>query len=261
MATTRNSVNKDVKNFYKVTNAEAKAFSAEVKRIYGKVFNKATRGITRANYIERLGFIAQGMREMGMDKELADLKKVFATQYKEAEAIYRESLNVPKNEPTFGLGKEEVAALINIRTQYVEDSIFGKIPEIQTVIQGQILTGEVNWDYLDNLADDYGGQSETILKTAMSSFYRTVNVGIARNAGLDLFLYDGPEDAKNRDFCFDLLQRDPPIYTFDEIKEMDNGQDLDVFTSGGGWNCRHQWRGLDLETAKELGYEDEGDAD
>jgi hypothetical protein len=35
---------------------------------------------------------------------------------------------------------------------------------------------------------------------------------------------------------------------------MDNGQGLDVLTSGGGYNCRHEFRPITLEFAKSLGY-------
>jgi len=252
---TQAQIRREVRNFYKISGAQSKAFGADLKRIYSKIFNKTTRGINRENYIERMGYIIQGMKDLGLNDSLKELKKNFTAQYKDAEEYYRNKLDVPRNEPSFGLGKEEVAALIRTRLDAIGNSIFDKIPEIQSIIQTQIITGEYNWSALDNLADDYGGETETITKTAMATFYRVVNVGTSTAAGIYLFYYEGPEDAKNRDFCFDLLQKDPPIYTLDEISKMDNDQDLDVFTSGGGWNCRHQWLGVTEEEAESWGYQ------
>jgi hypothetical protein len=42
------------------------------------------------------------------------------------------------------------------------------------------------------------------------------------------------------------------IYTEAQIAKMDNGTDLPVAVYCGGYNCRHHWRPVSDELAKEL---------
>lgn len=94
-------------------------------------------------------------------------------------------------------------------------------------------------------------QAETIAATGISSFYRTVAArgyeqieeSLAESKQHLVYTYYGPGDKLTRPFCEDLVLRSraKETWTRGQIAEMDNQQLPDVFTTGGGYNCRHQW--------------------
>lgn len=76
----------------------------------------------------------------------------------------------------------------------------------------------------------------TIINTQVSKFFRVVNLNASLNAGVRRFRYAGP--TPEREFCQGIFNQ---VFTIEEINKMDNGQTNDVFTTGGGFNCRHFW--------------------
>jgi hypothetical protein len=89
------------------------------------------------------------------------------------------------------------------------------------------------------------GVARTIGDTAMTTFYRTANDRAfqqieATQKELLKYRYSGPEDKLERPFCRRLTDADRS-YTREQINRMDNGQLPNVFITGGGYNCRHQW--------------------
>lgn len=66
------------------------------------------------------------------------------------------------------------------------------------------------------------------------------------------YLYDGPEDDKNRDFCEEHIGR---VYTRQALDRLDNGQGLPVMPYCGGWRCRHRLSPILIEDALAEGYE------
>jgi hypothetical protein len=64
------------------------------------------------------------------------------------------------------------------------------------------------------------------------------------------YRYEGPDDKLTRPFCDHILDRTKKQgLTRAEIDKLNNGQLPNVFVTGGGYNCRHQWI-LDLRQAK-----------
>jgi hypothetical protein len=84
-------------------------------------------------------------------------------------------------------------------------------------------------------------QVRTELNTGLSAFNQVITNLKAEEAGLTTFEYMGPDDKVTRPFCQDVIAKGR-VFTKEEILAMDNEQDLPVFETGGGWNCRHQWR-------------------
>ncbi len=86
----------------------------------------------------------------------------------------------------------------------------------------------------------------TLADTSVNVFYRSISARQFEIIEEDLpnraikYRYIGPDDQKTRVFCEQLLQVAKP-YTRAQIDEMNNGQLADVFTTAGGWNCRHVW--------------------
>jgi hypothetical protein len=95
------------------------------------------------------------------------------------------------------------------------------------------------------------GEASTIAATGISTFYRTVAESgydqieeIIGKKGLQLeYTYYGPQDKLTRPFCTRLMTQAQSgrTWTRAEIDKMDNEQLPDVFTTCGGFNCRHQW--------------------
>jgi hypothetical protein len=124
-----------------------------------------------------------------------------------------------------------------------------------------VLSGsEIDVDeFYDGKSEVLMNQMDAEINTMISTFNRTVTANKAQELGFELMQYLGPDDQVTRPFCREVLSRDPAIYTIDEILEMDNEQGLPVLESGGGWNCRHQWRPITTERAIELGWEPDDD--
>jgi len=74
--------------------------------------------------------------------------------------------------------------------------------------------------------------------TGASMYDRTIKFGQFKNAGVDLYFYDGPVDGKNRKACEITLgdSRQSTGWTLDGIAGSET-----PFIACGGYNCRHEW--------------------
>lgn len=95
------------------------------------------------------------------------------------------------------------------------------------------------------------GQANTIASTGISTFYRVVAARgynqiedqlTKTNRQLE-YTYHGPLDKLTRPFCnrLEAQARSGRTWNKAQIDAMDNEQIPDVFTTCGGYNCRHQW--------------------
>jgi hypothetical protein len=85
------------------------------------------------------------------------------------------------------------------------------------------------------------GTSEisNLANTALSQFDNASMFEFAQQAGINQFLYDGPVLLPNsHTLCIECWHK---IFTYEEILQLDNGCDLPVVTSCGGYRCRHYW--------------------
>lgn len=111
-------------------------------------------------------------------------------------------------------------------------------------------------------------RSRTIANTTLQGFDRTLSNRIAEKAGITTFIYLGPDDGITRRFCASVLstggdaefnipalETKEPIYTQEQIDDMDNGQGLPVSQFAGGYNCRHSWNPISVEVAQEVTQE------
>ena len=102
-------------------------------------------------------------------------------------------------------------------------------------------------------------ESTGLAETSMSVFMRVAMNGQfdAVQKGQDeplRYEYSGPRDLLNREFCREMLEETAAgkSWTRDELENMDNDQDLSVWTACGGWRCRHQLI-LDVQALSEIG--------
>lgn len=185
----------------------------------------------RASYIDELSSLATRFDVVGLETTLSDFSSA------------------------------SVKALINNDTKRVTKLLSPYVDDISSTLLRTVISGDKPDVYalLDGTTETLGSQLETELNTMLSSFSQTVSNERAKELGLELFVYVGPEDKITRDFCEAVLsEKDPPIYTRDEIDDLndhpDHDSDLDVFTYRGGYNCRHRWVAISEDKAKELGW-------
>ncbi len=100
---------------------------------------------------------------------------------------------------------------------------------------------------LEKTFNNTSGQARTLAATGMAVWYRQATALALKKVEKEtplLYAYDGPDDRLTRDFCHGLKrdQAQGKTWSKKQIDAMDNGQLPNVFESGGGFNCRHQWR-------------------
>ncbi|MDZ7703358.1 MAG: hypothetical protein U5L04_02610 [Trueperaceae bacterium] len=118
--------------------------------------------------------------------------------------------------------------------------------ELADMVTRHAMGGSTRARLRDELVDTTGmaqTQAEQRIRDSTIQFSRSINARKADDRGYQYFKYFGPDDAITRPFCDDLLD-DGPIFTREEIADMDNGQTGagSVMVAGGGYRCRHHWR-------------------
>jgi hypothetical protein len=88
---------------------------------------------------------------------------------------------------------------------------------------------QLRYGRLRNVAD-------TIALTSRTALSRANRINKAEKAGVKRLKYFGAP--AERDFCVEHLDN---IYTIEQIRQMDNGQGLEVLYYMGGFRCRHSW--------------------
>lgn len=120
----------------------------------------------------------------------------------------------------------------------------------RTLVQGIYAQRPVA-DLVQDLADAVDieeSEARTLYDTAVNVFGRQVEA--MKSKPDDIFVYLGPADVKLRPFC---RQHVGKVYTRDEINGMENGQLPNVFLTGGGYNCRHQFHAVSkVSTLRDL---------
>lgn len=97
-------------------------------------------------------------------------------------------------------------------------------------------------DLVDDIADALDiseRQARTLYDTMTSTFSRQVGQIGTTGEPDEAFLYVGPDDDKTREFCKERVDQ---VFSRKAIEEMDNGQMPNPMLTGGGYNCRHQFR-------------------
>lgn len=92
---------------------------------------------------------------------------------------------------------------------------------------------------------------KTEIDTSKAMFSRAVNIKKSSDAGLNYFVYRGPDDKVTRPFCQSRVGK---VFHRRELESWDNGQGIPASTSLGGYNCRHYPDWITDERARQLGY-------
>lgn len=102
------------------------------------------------------------------------------------------------------------------------------------------------------------GRQITEARTRISSYGRKLTAIAAEEAGLNHYLYLGPQDGITRSFCKEIVGK---VYTETQVGAMRNYQREPVLTQGGGYNCRHSWSPVSEELIESARLERGTDAD
>lgn len=245
---------------------EVEAFSRSLDLFLSRNLRKILRGIDDgkirgAEAANLLGSIMVKLEQAGLEQVVNDIQDIYSAELLTIREHFREGTD---QRPVFTASDvQDVETLIRFQEDRIYSTIENHVDDTKATLMQSIVTGQKATldDLLDGASERAAANIKTELNTALMSFNRAVQARKAEELGFDLFIYTGPDDNVTRPFCEELLERDPPIYTIEEINAMDNGQDLPVLISGGGYNCRHDWRPISLELAKRLGYkfDDGGD--
>ena len=200
-----------------------------------------------------LGSMFTELEKAGLGSEIGKLRAIFADELR---FIRDEFVEKDFEQPLADIDRAGIDALIDTSINQVGNKVQEYGLNIQSVVMQNVLTGQKpNYKELRNrFGTTAASQIKTEVNTSLMAFNRTVTVNKAIDLGFELFIYIGPDDKITRPFCKHLLDKNPAIYTIKEIKAMKNGQDLDVFTFGGGYNCRHGWHPVTPQEAEERGY-------
>lgn len=264
MADEVDKLSRRVKRQINATDAQIEAFllrfekflDLNLSEIVGKVDTGDVSGVDAARIV---GSIMKELENAGLKTEIGKLKKVFADELR---FIRDEFIERDIDEP---ISADTDRAVVEVLVNNSLDRVATKVQQyglnIQSAVMQSVVTGEgLNYKAIkEKFGSVAASQIKTEVETSIATFNRTVTVNKSLELGFELFIYLGPDDSITRDFCHEVLSKDPPIYTIEEIRNMDNDQGLPVFSAGGGYNCRHQWRPISAEAAKARGWKPRGD--
>jgi hypothetical protein len=117
------------------------------------------------------------------------------------------------------------AAISDLRRFSIESLLEGRTP-------GQIISG------FSEIFEGTRRRLETEIYTAIRSMGASLDLTLAKNAGIEKYIYLGPADDKTREVCLETLddERQETGWTLEEINTSET-----PFIDRGGWNCRHRW--------------------
>lgn len=258
---TRRLINRTSENNIEVLDSDIESFVSSLKNFLSSHFKdllNELKGKKESSTIARLGGIFQGLKDAGLDDELKSINKLYTKELVKVKKGFQDT-EPTASAITTAVDRTTIEAFVRLREGDVVAQVESVASEVSTAILEQVVIGTTPKPA--EIVERIGGtlaNIKTELRTGIMKFHRSAARVQADELGLRLGYYSGPILDNTREFCRGLIEdRDPPIYTIDEIEAMDNDQGLDVVTSGGGYNCVHHWRWISEKTAKDLGWEPE----
>jgi hypothetical protein len=257
-----NEIIKAKRKQFAYTDSQISAFTTRLDSFLFKELSKVLRPVLqnpqdKAEALQILGSLFSSLEEIGLKNELQSLKRIYGSQIRHIREEF-ESLGI--KEVFSDTDVDIVGKLIDFDTEAVSNKIHKYTDDVGATVMRSVLAGEEP-DFSaihERVGASLARQVETETQTLLAGFSRAVTTGKAKELGFTLFMYLGPDDKVTRPFCAHVLERDPAIYTIEEIQALNGHSEapegLDVMLYGGGYNCRHDWRPLSEESAKEMGW-------
>jgi len=194
-------------------------------------------GYTAKEALKALADLEGVMNEAGLQEQLGRLKEIYREEYAEASELFERTTG--KKALLGGTAKEVLAALEDDRLALAGKMVESYLGDVRSYVLDSVMAG--TRPTMTELKDAYGDtvarQLQTEIDTSVAAYHRLTNRLKAEKAGIDKFLYAGPDDKVTRPFC---AERVGQVFTQDEIDSWDNGTDLPANVYLGGWNCRHR---------------------
>lgn len=158
----------------------------------------------------------------------------------------------PIQEPNFTKADFAEFEVMKLNTQELLRSVVERVSaraRTKVMLSTGGMTPTQLTDHLSRTLGTSIAESQNLAETSISSFYRAITDRGYQLIEQDLpgfeirYNYEGPLDKLTRPFCtkVEKLSRRGQTWTRAEIDKMNNGQIPNVFVSGGGYRCRHQW--------------------
>lgn len=248
--------NKQLKRHLEATDAEIEAFLRRIEQLLDRtisgIVNRLKGGIGSQKDLDAakvIGSLLAEANNAGLTEQVRRLENLHVKQLEYIkDQVFKNEANLFSN-----ADRQVLQQLITFDTERVTTRLSQHVADTKAALMRAVITGQ-NPKIVESpkLAE---GSLRSEMRTMLQGFSRAVTAQKAEELGYELFIYVGPDDSLTREFCADVLDRDPPIYTRDEIDAMDNDQGLPVLEYAGGYNCRHEWVPINEQEAKDLGWE------
>lgn len=240
----------------KLRKTNVKLFVSNLNRFLEKEIPRVASLADDAEALEAasvLGGLQQGLVDAGLESVVRNIRSGYADELSSIATRFsisgiEKALSSADSAVVNALIDNDLGRVTKLISPYIDD-ISSTL--LRTVVGGQ--KPDIS-ALLESTTDILESQLDTELNTMLAGFSRTVTANKADELGLNLFYYVGPDDKVTRDFCSEVLSKDPPIYSREEIAAMQNDSGVDVLTFGGGYNCRHQWIAITEDDARAMGW-------
>ena len=206
--------------------------------------------MTAREAAKALGGLEAAMGEAGLQTYFDRAKGLFRGEYDAVTDAFQDTTG--KAAALSGFAQKNLDTLIENRLAIAASFVTDYLGDVRAAVLDAVIGGrKVNPRELFAQAEGRTlANLKTELNTALMAYQQVVHFEKAEKAGIELFLYVGPDDEVTRPFCVEHVDR---IFTREQIDAMDNGQNLPVMIYRGGYNCRHHWRPVSNELAESLG--------
>lgn len=210
--------------------------------------------VTAKEAAKMLGGLESALQDAGLGERFEGLKALFRDEYDAVTEEFKDTTG--KAALLSAFTRKNLDALVDVRLALAATFVTDYVGDVRGAVLDAIVGGRKvdPREILENAEGRTLGNLQTEIDTTLMAYQRILHFEKADKAGIDKFLYVGPDDEITRDFCQEHVGG---IYTRDEIDAMDNGQGLPVALYAGGYNCRHHWRPVSDELAKEIKGEKE----
>lgn len=253
MAKELEQIRQRVRESLKRRDSDVARFGAELKSLLRTELPRVLRGVKtgRENARQAGGILLSledTMNEAGLNDLYQSVTRLHIDELSDVKAALEATTG--RNITLATTDLESLETLIKFDTGVISNRVEQYLGGMKPVLMQQIIAGQEPdlTSLLDTDEPRLLADIKTEIDTSLNAFNRTVNVTKAEELGLEFFLYLGPDDQVTRPFCEARVNK---AWTMAELEAMDNGQGLPVPQYLGGYNCRHQLRPVDAETAKQ----------
>lgn len=168
-------------------------------------------------------------------------------QYPDLLKFTDQALAIANVDPSFtGVQQQSLLQLQRLDLSNFANIGSSTLRVLEDQIVRAVVAGRARSDIIKSLqeAEVSLGTAKTWADTSLHQFERhTRKMMYDNNPEIERFSYVGSLDNVTRPFCRSLLldSRNERGFSRDEIDSLNNGQIDDVWISGGGFNCRHDW--------------------